>query len=262
MLPESVLVLENIKLKNFQNVNISTGLTLRETKAALKSISKIHAISLAFKWKKDINLLEQYPHLFQTAQATESYQQLVERGLPQLVRFLEQFQGFQTILASLASLKPKIKEIITLLLSPREPISLITHTDFWSNNLMFRDQDECLIYDWQMVAYGHPTNDIALLLISSISTDLRKNHTDELLDLYWSSLNEYLGHFRLSFEDDFKYNREQFHKDYRRSQLLALLLCVGSIDVALGNPLTEQRLMDVLKDLHSSGVLNLDILNE
>lgn len=46
---------------------------------------------------------------------------------------------------------------------------------------------------------------------------------------------------------------------YRKSQLLALLLCIGSVDIALGNDEAEQRFLDVLHDLYVDGVLNVDV---
>lgn len=42
-----------------------------------------------FQVKEGSDLQERYPFLFKTAAATDSYQQLVERGLPQLARFLQ-----------------------------------------------------------------------------------------------------------------------------------------------------------------------------
>lgn len=44
----------------------------------------------------------------------------------------------------------------------------------------------------------------------------------------------------------------------RKSQLLALLLCIGSVDVAIGNAEAEQRLMDVLQDFYADGTLTID----
>lgn len=45
----------------------------------------------------------------------------------------------------------------------------------------------------------------------------------------------------------------------RQSQLLALLLCIGSVDIALGNDEAEQRFLDVLHDLYEDGVLNVNV---
>ncbi|MCH1932708.1 hypothetical protein L9G16_21435, partial [Shewanella sp. A25] len=61
-------------------------------------------------------------------------------------------------------------------------------------------------------------------------------------------------------EAELGYTRNDLSLDFRRSQLLALLLCIGSVDVALGNAITEQRLVSLLQDLHSEGILSADII--
>lgn len=142
-------------------------------------------------------------------------------------------------------------------------MSLITHTDFWCNNLMFLNKSEnceCIILDWQMVTFSRPTNDIALLLISSVPAELRRQHTETLLDKYWGHLTQTCKKLGLDVETELEYDRKKLGQDYKRSQLLALLLCIGSIDVALGDPFTEERLLELLKDLHADGVLSQDII--
>lgn len=262
--PESVLVLENIKPNGYSSADFSRGLTLRQTKAAIEAISRVHALSLCLKIKEGRVLSERYPFLFQTSKATDSYQQLVERGLPQLSSFLERRPGLESVLQSLNSIRCNTKELIAALLSPEEPIALITHTDFWCNNLMFKENDDdsiCAILDWQMVTYSRPTNDLALLLVSSVQSELRRQHTEELLDDYWTSLTDYCRRLGVDVEKEHGYTRSELGSDYRRSQLLALLLCIGSVDVALGDPYTEQRLLDVLHDLNKDGVLSSDLVS-
>lgn len=205
-----------------------------------------------------------YPFLFQTSKATDSYQQLVERGLPQLASFLERRPGLESVLQSLNSIRTNTKELISALLAPEEPLALITHTDFWCNNLMFKETEDCNticnILDWQMVTYSRPTNDLALLLVSSVPSELRRLHTKSLLDDYWTAVTDCCNRLSVDIEKEHGYTRAKLKEDYRRSQLLALLLCIGSVDVALGDPLTEQRLLDVLHDLDKDGVLRPDFI--
>lgn len=101
--------------------------------------------------------------LFQISKATDSYQQLVEQGFPQLVNFLNGVSGFSSELAALEQIRPKTKSIIEKLLQPIEPMGLITHTDFWCNNLLIKDDGDgnateksvdCVILDWQMITYS------------------------------------------------------------------------------------------------------------
>lgn len=75
----------------------------------------------------------------------------MERGLPQLTHFLENFPEMKTVVDCLNLIRPKMKYLIEVLLFAKEPISLITHMDFWSNNLLFKE-DQCAILDWQMVS--------------------------------------------------------------------------------------------------------------
>lgn len=103
--------------------------------------------------------------LFQIPKATDSYQQLVEQGFPQLVNFLKGVDGFSNELAALDVIRLKTKSIIEKLLQPIEPMGLITHTDFWCNNLLLNEQKtdasddtnkhvNCIVLDWQMITYS------------------------------------------------------------------------------------------------------------
>ncbi|XP_065080105.1 uncharacterized oxidoreductase dhs-27-like [Ochlerotatus camptorhynchus] len=260
--PESILVLEDMRSLGYKGANFTSGLTVGQTEAAIRAIVAIHALSLGLKLKKKVDVNEKYPFLFQTTRATESYQQLVEQGMPQLTKFLEAQPGYANELKALNKIRAKTKELIETLLQPIEPMGLITHTDFWCNNLLFRAEgdgtDSCIILDWQMVTYSRPTNDLALLLISSIPSNIRRQHATRLLDLYYNLLKSYCQKLDIDVEADLGYSRNKMELEYRQSQLLALLLCIGSIDIAIGNPVAEQRLLDVLRDFNEEGILNLD----
>lgn len=238
---------------------------MRQTTSAVEAIARVHALSLCLKIKEGKSLSERYSFLFQTTRASDSYQQLVERGLPQLSEFLESRSGLENILTALNDLRPHTKDIIENLLAPEEPMALITHTDFWCNNLMFLEEGNaciCAILDWQMVTYSRPTNDLALLLISSVPAELRRLHTDSLLDGYWEQMTSTCRKLKLDIESDLGYDRKKLGEDYKRSQLLALLLCIGSIDLALGNAQMEERLLELLQDLYSDGLLNADVARQ
>lgn len=89
------------------------------------------------------------------------------------MNFLKGVNGFSNELAALEVIRLKTKSIIEKLLQPIEPMGLITHTDFWCNNLLVKDQKsdtdsgggggddddsnkrvDCVILDWQMITYS------------------------------------------------------------------------------------------------------------
>lgn len=45
------------------------------------------------------------------------------------------------------------------------------------------------------------------------------------------------------------FDYELLHQEFMKSQLLALLLVIGSIDLALDTPVTERRLLQALRDM-------------
>ncbi|XP_071451355.1 uncharacterized protein [Hetaerina americana] len=150
----------------------------------------------------------------------------------------------------------------------RQTLATLTHSDFWSGNLLFRENPdgstECMVVDWQMLSWGRPTDDAALLLLSSLPSRLRRGRSRELLGLYWRSL---LGHAKslgISIGDEgrgsrggggaeVRYNLCDLAGDFRRSRVLALLLVVGSVDVALGDADAEERLLDLIEDVEEGG---------
>lgn len=263
--PESILILEDFSDKNIVEVIFTEGLLYGQAEAALDTIARIHAHSLCMKVIDGQPLTERYTFLSQKEKAIDSlYHQLVERGFTKLAYFLEGVPKMEKILEALMALQSKTKSIITNLLAPEGPLALITHMDFWCNNLIFEkllktDKLLCSVVDWQMVAYSKPTNDIALLLVSSLPSNIRRKHTESLLDLYWEVLNYACNVLGVNIPEELGYTREDLSKDYRKSQLLALLLCIGSIDIALGHPNTKQRLVDVLQDFYNDGILTDEV---
>lgn len=260
---ETILILEDLKSHDYHSPDFSKGLTLAQATLALEAIAKMHALSLAMKMSTKRSLNELYPFLFQTDKATDSYQMLLDRGLPQLAAFLDKKSNMSDIMKSIQNIGQEMKNVISALLSPKGPIALLTHTDFWCNNLLFRgDNKHCIILDWQMVTYSRPTNDVALLILSSLSGDLRRQNTDTLLDKYWRAFTSFSTKLNVDVEGTLGYSRADLQEDYRKSQLLAILLCIGSVDVALGNADAEQRLMDVLRDLYADQIFSQQTIGQ
>lgn len=108
---------------------------------------------------------------------------------------------------------------------------------------------------------ARPTNDLALLLVSSVSGDIRRKHEFSLLDHYFSRVSSAC---RLLGEDiaELGWTKAMLRKEYQRSSLLALLLCLGSVDVALGDEKAEKRLEEALQDAKDQGLLSDEFIEE
>lgn len=145
----------------------------------------------------------------------------MEQGLPNLLKFLQEKGNFDNEINALRQLHSNTKVLIKNLLQPSELMGVMTHTDFWCNNLLFREKlddnrnDNCVILDWQMITYSKPTNDLALLITTSLPSDIRRQHSTKLLDLYYNLLRSNCGKFSIDLEIDLQYSRNKLECDYR-----------------------------------------------
>ncbi|CAG7834657.1 unnamed protein product [Allacma fusca] len=271
---ESVLVLQDLRPLGFTMRDFNSGLTLDEAKAALKQIAIVHGTSWAFQESTGEPLDDKWDFAYRPRKAASAYKMMIEQGFPTLAEFLDrQKPEGPELLTKLKALHPRAADLLCELLVPPAPPapSCLTHMDFWCNNLLFRkrtppdgsetesnkngsselesDDDngetECQILDWQMMAISRPTHDVALLLFTSLTPETRHLHMDSLLQYYWNVFQETAQKLGVEIPFDFHCIKEE----YKKSQLLALLLVVGSIDLALDGSSTEARLMDALRDM-------------
>jgi aminoglycoside phosphotransferase (APT) family kinase protein len=62
--------------------------------------------------------------------------------------------------------------------------NVLAHGDFWMNNIMFSEKgDSVRIVDFQLVNFTSPCIDLHYFLSTSASLDVRKNHTNTLLQV-------------------------------------------------------------------------------
>ncbi|CAG4964464.1 unnamed protein product [Colias eurytheme] len=253
---DSELVLEDVTAVGFESADFAEGLTVERARAALFAAARLHALSLALR-DREGPLDQRFDFLFPCERAAAGYLRLVRRGLPQLEAFLRGRTDCVGEAAAVSALSARAPSLLGTLLRPAEPAPL-AHADFWSGNLLFRERDgisECIALDWQMVSLGRPMDDVALLLLSSLTPELRRAVGDTLIEDYGDRLEAECA--RLGSAPAGAIVRRSLKQDWPRAALRALLLCAGSVDVALGEPRAEQRLLEAVRDLYAQGVLDL-----
>lgn len=253
---ESELVLEDVTSKGYVPVDFAEGLTVERAKAALIAAARLHALSLALR-EREGPLDQRFDFLFPCERAAAGYLRLVRRGLPQLEAFLRGRPDCVAEAAAVSALSSRAPALLGTLLRPSEPAPL-AHADFWSGNLLFREREgisDCIALDWQMVSLGRPMDDVALLVLSSLSPELRREAGEALITRYGERLEYECARFGAAASG--KLARRGLQADWPRAALRALLLCAGSVDVALGEPRAERRLLEAVRDLYAQGILDL-----
>ncbi len=109
----------------------------------------------------------------------------------------------------------------------QSPFTLI-HKDTHVDNLMFAntpDDPPLAVIDWQICGSGVGVSDIAYFLISSMSVKTRREHEDELLQIY---------HATLVKQGVVDYGFEQCWRDYRLAffrNLMVAVVCANVVDI-------------------------------
>lgn len=240
---EFVLLMEDLSPARI--VDQLEGCTADEAAVTLEQIAAVHAGS----WRRDDlarvdwlggtvasfhGVTDAFPRLTDTF--TETYGDLVPQAdVDEAARLNDHLDAWKTVLAT-----PQC----------------LWHSDLRADNLMFDvggGERPVALLDWQGVGFGRGTIDVAYLLGTSLTTDVRREHERALVDAY---------HRALTAGGVEGYSREQCWEDYRLAAVHPLqtgIFGLGAVKrSARGDELWRSwiaRCADQTRDLDSFAVL-------
>lgn len=213
---ESLLVLDDLRSYGFGKRHFGSGLVISEAVSAMEQIVKFHVTSWAMENKLFRESTPKWPHLYDWKEVAHLYYNLLEGQFPLLQKFIYHtgHPKAHEVYTNLVKIRPVLQNTLYSLLAPAQhpyPNTLI-HLDLWSDNILFKisDQDkedqvpleeanlDCYILDWQMVSYGKPTHDLALLIMLSMDPSYRRQHVTWMLQFYYQ-LFEVMNFVAFSF---------------------------------------------------------------
>ncbi|KAK7869212.1 hypothetical protein R5R35_001154 [Gryllus longicercus] len=188
------LVMEDLAHSGFKMADRKRGLGLRHSLLALRSLARFHAASHALL-RQQPELADGYDNMWRKPNhnMTEFIQGLVQSAADVCRTWI----GFEKFVDILEKLKLKIRDLCIEINDPKpDSFNVITHGDFWVNNMMFRyengDPVEFRMVDLQISHVASPAVDLQYFLSTSVSDDVYFNHRDLLLREYLFSLEETL----------------------------------------------------------------------
>ena len=85
--------------------------------------------------------------------------------------------------------RPAMKKIY----DKESPFTTIVHGDLWINNFMIsEDGKQVKLIDFGNVFMSHPVYDIMYFLYMNTDREFRKNHEEEILQVYFATFSKYL----------------------------------------------------------------------
>lgn len=201
--PIECIFLEDLKINGFQMVDHrSEPIIFEHVKLVMRTLGKFHAISLAMK-----------------EQQSEKCQLLTSELTDILIREndqnMQEFLNFwpAAVIAAITDpadvhIKRKVEklyerkqmEIAAECVNGKtaEPYAVICHGDVWTNNTLFKyDENQKPIdvrfLDYQLTRYSSPVCDIVYYLFCCTSKELRDEHYETFLKIYHESLSMHLA---------------------------------------------------------------------
>jgi len=197
----AIIVLQDIIADGYRHIKDSNGekyLSEELAMVAVRSIAKIHAVSVAIQEKNKVDLATEYPTLVESGllwtQAEMATRLAVMKDC--YVELLKQSHEIDspTLLKRFRNTFDSEERLIELcqrrVKATNKTLSL-QHGDFHFNNLMFKIQEngniKIKIVDWQLTYCGKTAGDLSYLLMSSLSHEKREQYEDEIKSEYFTT---------------------------------------------------------------------------
>jgi len=188
---ENCLVMENMKVLDYNNNSKKDLLGLDEAKLALEQLARLHGISYAYNKKH--NFLKKYPTF-----EIEYFNKMIgmsggqEPFIDMVINYLKEQDEHQDLLKKVKASKPHLVKRISESFNMRETqIYCLNHGDTWNNNILVKQsgdtkEDKVFFVDWEAAHWNTSSYDLAYFFSASMTPDLRKHHLDELYQHYHS----------------------------------------------------------------------------
>uniref|UniRef100_A0A182K7P2 CHK domain-containing protein n=1 Tax=Anopheles christyi TaxID=43041 RepID=A0A182K7P2_9DIPT len=194
---DDLLVLEDLRVRSFTMPDRQAGLGPKQLEAVLVELARFHAVSLAYKrrhpveYRKLANALEEGIFSQANAEWYRKYYDVLTRNAIQMVR--QTVPEKKDHLAKLERFLSNCFGHLVELVNRESELSVICHGDCWTNNILFRYDDDgaitetCLV-DFQLIRHGSLALDLAYLIYCCTDGLLRKKNLQYWLQTYHQQL--------------------------------------------------------------------------
>jgi len=264
----AIIVLEDIVSDGYIHERDNNGdkfLDMEKASAAVTSIAKIHAVSVAMQLQKSVDLGAAHPSLKESglmwAQADmsarlavmkEHYCEMLEKSSeldsPTLLkRFRKKFDS-QERLVELCQNRCKTSE--------SQEVQTLQHGDFHFNNLLFKNTQQGLkvkICDWQLTYTGKQTGDLSYLLMSSLSHEGREDFEEKIKEEYYNAYKSTIQRFAVSKQEPVE--KTPLEAEYKETLPFSFFLSCGNIMANESQDRSVRFSYDMCKEAVSKSII-------
>ncbi|XP_049874263.1 uncharacterized protein LOC126372507 [Pectinophora gossypiella] len=221
-----LICLENMAVDGYKTLNRMDVLPLKFAELSIKQLASFHGLSLVLKIKqpeyfdKNLKVFKQFFscnddwRAFVKNMVEQSCQNLNEECKKKVMDFLPSYWAKFPLYMEDSSM----------------PGCTICHGDYRQNNVLMREVNgeitEVVPVDYQLLYYGNPINDFLYFIFTASDREFRKNHLENLKNLYYISLEKFLKYFNLDLQSF--YPRNEFERQYKERFDYGLMMALFS----------------------------------
>jgi len=226
---QAAIVLENLKSHNYITQDRIVGLDKVHMDFAINHLAKLHAITIALKFKK--------PEFFKKTVLPVlefTVHEATEKGTKDMIQKAHNdYKSIKEAEVYLDKIEKTIEYGLTHDVTPEEPWATLVHHDFWVNNMMFKyDESGKLInmkiVDFQLTIYNYGVDDLIFFLISSSQKEVLDNHLDDMIDFYYDSFIKSLKSLSI---DTNAFPKSQFMEQLNQCAPIKFNQCIMMVQV-------------------------------
>uniref|UniRef100_A0A182XXH1 CHK kinase-like domain-containing protein n=1 Tax=Anopheles stephensi TaxID=30069 RepID=A0A182XXH1_ANOST len=253
--PTDIIVMEDLKDRNFQMAVRQKGLDLEHCHTLLRRLAQFHAASAVYYERNG-----PYDAKFKEGMYAEKNRAMFEQFQAQHDVFMYEvmckWPNNGKLYAEL--MKRWGMEMFDVMLRITKPdpakFNVLNHGDMWCNNMMFQYDDnekikEITLVDFQMCMWSSPVIDLHYFIFSSVRANLKLRQLDHFISYYYQQLTENLtllqyGGVRPSLQD--------LHSDFIERQLYGLSTAFSVFPICVMEK-TDNASIDLMLDQGDAG---------
>ncbi|XP_026751656.1 uncharacterized protein LOC113512082 [Galleria mellonella] len=249
--PDEIILLEDLLESDFRMLDRFTSLTNQCIKLSLKNLAILHSLSLVTK-KQNPDVFEGY-----YKKLIDSFKIMID--IPEFKSYLTAMENDAIEIMNNSKYKNAIRGSLSNMLELYGKIikgdeklkySVIIQGDGWTNNIMFKLQDEipveAIMIDYQMSRVSNPVCDILYMIFNCTDYETRRAHYHDWIDYYHLQLEESLSNFGI--KADFIFSREQLDADLKRYSKLFFGTSVMMSTMLIRKSEDAAKLHDAMKN--------------
>ncbi|XP_061394742.1 uncharacterized protein LOC133330312 [Musca vetustissima] len=191
------VLLEDLSLRGYKNVNRLQCLDMEHTKAVLRKLAKFHAASVCRVYRKGPYSETFSPNL-ENPKGREFISQMFSSFKKSFMENLKLYDDGEKYHDNMSKFFDNVVDEFTHGRRPNPAyFNVLNHGDAWCNNILFKHNadghvEDVLFVDFQNSNYGSVAQDLFYFIISSTQKDIKVEQFDLFIRYYHQHLEENL----------------------------------------------------------------------